>query len=98
MHMTTEVASLSELRNVGKATLADLQLLGVNSVAQLAKQNPDNLYMQLCHLTGTRQDPCVHDVFSAVIHQAKTGNPKNWWAFSNARKERQLRGDFPQST
>lgn len=86
---------LTRLRNVGKAALADFDLLGVTSVRQLAEQDADALYLRLCAATGRRHDPCVHDVFAAAIHQAKTGEALNWWAFTPARKARQASGGFP---
>jgi Pathogenicity locus len=87
--------SLAALRNVGKAALADFAQLGIGSVGQLAGCDADTLYRDLCRLTGARQDPCVHDVLSAAIHQARTGEALNWWAFTPARKARQKAGDFP---
>jgi nucleotidyltransferase/DNA polymerase involved in DNA repair len=84
-----------KLRNVGKACRGDLQLLGIESIAQLAQQNADDLYLRLAALTGKRQDPCVHDVFAAIIHEAQTGEPRNWWAFTPARKVQQAEGTFP---
>jgi hypothetical protein len=79
-------ANLATLRNVGKATLADFHLLGVATVADLAEQDADALYARLCAIMGRRCDPCVHDVFAAAIHQAKTGEALNWWIFSRQRK------------
>ncbi len=79
--------ALSQLKNVGPATLGDFQLLGIRSVAQLAQQDPTQLYEELQRRTGLRQDPCVHDVFSATIHQARTGEALPWWHFSRLRKE-----------
>ena len=89
------VMRLSDLRNIGKAMLADLALLGITSVQQLAKQDADKLYTRLAVITGARHDPCVHDTFAAAIHQAKTGEALNWWAFTPLRKERQKAGTFP---
>lgn len=83
-------------RNLGPATRTDLDVLGVTSVAQLAASDPDKLYMDLQRKTGMRHDPCVWDVFAAIIHQAKTGEALNWWAFTPERKERQARGAFPE--
>ncbi|MBX3530777.1 MAG: hypothetical protein KF849_09235 [Rhizobiaceae bacterium] len=80
--------TLSELRNVGKATLADFRSLGIETVADLAMQTADDLYQRLCRQTGHRHDPCVHDVFSATIHQAKTREALDWWNFTAARKAR----------
>jgi hypothetical protein len=90
-----EPLPLSSLRNVGKATLADFHLLGIRAAPQLANQDADALYIRLCELTAQRHDPCVHDVFSAAIHQARTGEAVDWWAFTPTRKERQKLGRFP---
>lgn len=84
---------LSELHNVGPAALADFAALGIETVAQLAQCEPDTLFQQLQLVTGQRHDPCVRDVFAAAIHQARTGDVKNWWAFTPVRKARQAAGD-----
>ena len=88
--------NLRDLKNIGPAAERDLRLLGIASVAQLAGQDADDLYTRLCALSGKRHDPCVHDVFAAAIHQAHTGEAKDWWAFTPARKRRQQRGEFPE--
>ena len=94
MPVTAE-RSLSTLRNVGKATLADFALLGVTTIGALARHNADELFTRLCKITEQRHDPCVHDVFSATIHEARSGEALDWWVFSAARKERQRAGAFP---
>ena len=86
---------LSALRNIGKAMLADFSLLGIATVGELARREADELYLELSARTGTRQDPCVHDTFAAAIHQARTGEAKDWWAFTPERKARQKAGTFP---
>jgi len=81
----------SELRllmNVGPATERDLALLGITTVAQLATAHPDQLYERLQMLTGKRQDPCVWDVFAAIIHEANTGEKTPWWHWTPVRKAR----------
>jgi Pathogenicity locus len=85
---------LRGLANIGPAMRGDFTLLGIETVAQLAKQNPDELYLRLSKLTGCRQDPCVWDTFAAAIHQAKTGEARVWWTFTPLRKERQRKGTF----
>ena len=87
--------SLSALRNVGKAALADFHLLDVETVAELATRDADTLYLELQRLTGARQDVCVHDVFSATIHEASTGEGAELVGFHAARKARQAAGSFP---
>lgn len=94
-HPTPAVRPLSTLRNVGKAALADFRTLGVTTIAQLAQCEPDDLYRDLCRATGTRHDPCVHDVFAATVHEARTGEALDWWRFTPARKQRQAAGEGP---
>ena len=81
---------LRDLCGIGKAMLVDFDKLGVKSVPQLARQNPDRLYARLNRLTGQKQDICVLDVFRAAVAQAKDPNlPKahrNWWYWSRLRK------------
>jgi nucleotidyltransferase/DNA polymerase involved in DNA repair len=89
-------AALARLRNVGRATLADFERLGIVTVGQLATRDADTLYVQLCEATGQIHDPCAHDVFTATIHEAKTGEAVNWWACTPARKLRQAAGTFPK--
>jgi hypothetical protein len=82
--------ALADLAGVGRATLEDFRKLGISSVAALKKQSPTALYVKLCGITGVRQDPCVLDVFSCAIAQAR--NPalpaaqRNWWYWSARRK------------
>jgi hypothetical protein len=78
--------ALHELANVGPATLGDFKVLGVRSVAQLARRNPWQLYESLCRLTHARHDPCCIDVFLATVHQARTGEARDWWSFTAQRK------------
>ena len=87
--------SLLRLRNVGKAALADFRRLGIATVGQLATRDADALYVQLCETTRQRHDPCVHDVFTAAIHEARTGEAIDWWTCTPARKSRQRTGTFP---
>ncbi len=79
---------LMTLKNVGKATYQDLKLLGINSIKELAKCDPDELYMRIQTITGTKHDPCVWDVFAAIIHEARTGEKQPWWHWTAIRKKR----------
>lgn len=82
--------SLADLVSIGPAMLRDFELLKIGSVEQLARQDPRRLYDRLCRLTGTRQDPCVLDVFRCAVAQAR--NPRlpaakcDWWYWSRVRK------------
>jgi DNA transformation protein len=80
---------LLQLRNIGKAMRGDFELLGIRTVAQLARSDADKLYARIQKLTGTRHDPCVWDTYAAAIHQAKTGEALPWWDFTKVRKARE---------
>jgi Pathogenicity locus len=81
-----------DLVSVGPAIERDFVMMGIRSVAQLAKQNPKQMYDKMCRLTGQRQDPCVLDTFEAAVAQA--ANPRlpaekcQWWYWSKIRKAR----------
>jgi len=83
---------LSDLKNVGKATLKYLALLDIDTVEELAKQNPTLLFHELERRTHKRQDPCMWDLFAAIIHESTTEEPTNWWAWTNRRKALQKNG------
>ncbi len=81
---------LGDLISVGPAMLRDFELLGIRSMAQLARQNPRRMYEKLGRVTRRHQDICVLDVFCAAVAQA--GNRRlaaekcQWWWWSKKRK------------
>ncbi len=81
---------LRDLVSIGPAMLRDFEMLGVRSVAQLARRSPRSLYEGLCQATGQAQDLCVLDTFAAAVAQAR--NPRlpttqrQWWYWSRRRK------------
>ena len=81
---------LRDLISVGPAMLRDFDLLGIRSVAQLARRNPQQMYEELCRRTGERQDVCVLDVFCAAVAQARDpllpAEQSVWWYWSRRRK------------
>jgi len=85
---------LFTLKNVGPATYNDLCKLGITSIRELAQANPDELYKRIQQITQSKHDPCVWDVFAAIIHEAKTGEKTPWWEWTKIRKERQNKDDF----
>lgn len=86
---------LQDLISVGPAIFRDFELLGIRSIPQLARADSRRMYRRLCRLTGQMQDPCVQDVFSAAVAQAR--NPRLplekcvWWYWSRKRKQRRGR-------
>jgi pathogenicity locus Cdd1 protein len=88
--MAGEEQQLRDLVSIGSAMLRDFELLGVRTVAQLARRNPEKMYVKLGQITGRAQDICCLDVFRAAVAQAK--NPhlpieqRLWWHWSRKRK------------
>jgi predicted DNA-binding transcriptional regulator YafY len=66
--------TFQQLGSVGPATAGDLVQLGFRGVDELRGQDARELYDRMCALTGTRQDPCVEDVFRCVIAQAENAD------------------------
>jgi nucleotidyltransferase/DNA polymerase involved in DNA repair len=92
--MNRKTRQLKELISIGPAMLRDLELLGIYSVAQLARQNPRRMYDKLGRVAKQHQDICVLDTFHAAVAQAR--NPRlpaeqcEWWYWSKKRKQRSM--------
>ena len=90
--MPVKDRELKELVSVGPAILRGFELLGIASVQQLSRRNPEKLYERLCQITGQPLDICCLDVFRAAVAQAR--NPRlpveqcQWWYWSRRRKTR----------
>jgi hypothetical protein len=90
--MTAKTRELGELISIGPAMLKDFEMLGIRSVEELARRDPQRMYERMERLTGQRQDPCVLDTFCTAVAQAR--NPRlgaekcQWWWWSRRRKER----------
>ena len=89
--MTHKTRKLRDLFSVGPAMLRDFEVLGIRSVAELAKREPIQMYRKLERVTGSRQDPCVLDTFCAAVAQARDprlpAEQMQWWYWSRKRKE-----------
>ena len=96
--MRPDPRRVSDLISVGPAMLRDFEILGVRTVSQLARRNPERLYESLCRVAPQHQDICCLDVFRAAVAQANDPQlPKDqcqWWYWSRNRKrlERTARG------
>jgi hypothetical protein len=88
--MATSERRLEDLVSIGPAMLRDFEILGIRSVEQLARQQPESLYEKLCRVTGKSQDICCLDVFSAAVAQARNprlpAEQRQWWYWSRKRK------------
>lgn len=89
---TLNARQLRDLKSVGPATLEDLRVLGIQTVEQLAAEDPEALYARLNRVVGVRHDPCCQDVFASAIAQARDPQlpPEQcqWWYWSKLRKHK----------
>jgi hypothetical protein len=80
---------LQQLPAIGPSMARDLRRLGIRSVKDLARRDPERLYARLCAISGVRQDPCVLYTFRCAVYAARTQRPKvellKWWNWK-ARK------------
>lgn len=78
----SKLHKLTDLPNVGKAIAEDLVLLGISQPQDLINQDAYEMYEHLCHISGTRHDPCMIDVFLSLIDFIQGNEPKPWWHFT----------------
>lgn len=85
----TKKDSLRELQtipNVGPAVARDLMKLGVLCKDDLIGRDPFAMHKNLCEITDVRQDPCVIDIFMAVVDFAGGAKARPWWKYTPKRK------------
>ena len=80
------VARLRAIPNVGPKMAAELVKLGVTRLEDAVGRDPDEMYHELCAIDAKRHDPCVRDVFAAVVSYADGGPARPWWEFTPERK------------
>ena len=85
-----EAVALESIPNVGPAIAGDLRRLGIDTPSALIGQDPCRLYVDLCILTGARQDPCVLDTFIAITRFMAGDQPHPWWHYTKERKRMKI--------
>jgi hypothetical protein len=83
------VLRLQAIPNVGPKMAAGLIKLGVTSLEDAAGRDPDEMYYELSAIDAKRHDPCVRDVFAAVVAYADGAPARPWWEFTPERKARE---------
>lgn len=82
-----KITTLTDLPNIGRASAADLQLLGIKTPNDLINCDAFQLYDNLCHITQAKHDPCVIDVFISVIRFMQGEPARPWWEYTAERKQ-----------
>jgi pathogenicity locus Cdd1 protein len=85
------MARLLKIPNIGPRMASALLKLGVTRLEDAAGRDPDEMYYELCAIDATRHDPCVRDVFAAMVFYADGGPARPWWDFTPERKVREAR-------
>ncbi len=83
----TKIKKFEEIPNVGPRIAHDFRTLGIQSPANLAKQDAMKMYIKLQKLTNSKQDPCVLDTFMAAVDFMKGAEAKPWWKYTSERKK-----------
>ena len=82
---------LEAVPGIGNSLARDLRDLGINTVADLKRRDPQKMYDDLCRKRGNHQDRCVLYTFRCAVYFAETETPDpelmQWWNW----KERKLR-------
>ena len=80
---------LRQLPGIGPRMAEDLRRLGVRSVTDMARRDPERLYQRLCEITRQNQDPCVLYAFRCAVYSARTEKPSpelvKWWNWKDRR-------------
>ncbi len=79
----TKKSELLRIPGVGKATVKDLNRLGIFQVSDLINKNPEKLYEELSGFYASKLDRCVLYVFRCAVYFAKETyhDPEKlkWW-------------------
>ena len=74
---------LQTIPGVGPSLARDLRLLGIESIADLAGRDPEELYGRLEERVGHHVDSCVLYVFRSSVYLAGRTRPEpeltRWW-------------------
>jgi hypothetical protein len=82
------VVRLQEIPNVGPRMASALLKLGIARLQDAAGRDAEEMYHELCAIDAKRHDPCVRDIFAAVVSHAEGRLARPWWEFTPERKAR----------
>jgi len=86
--MSTDKDDLETIPGIGKSLAQDLRDIGINSVAELKGQSPQDVYDRSNDHVGVRQDPCVLYAFRCAVYFAEGGREPEklkWWNWKNVK-------------
>ncbi|MDD5022463.1 MAG: DUF4332 domain-containing protein [Endomicrobiaceae bacterium] len=90
--MTKDSKIIKELMiipGVGKSIAEDLTDIGISSVSDLKRKNPEKLYDESNKFAGKVQDRCLLYVFRCAVYFAEGGRDSKklkWWNWKDSKK------------
>ena len=69
------MGDLRRIPGIGPNIEADLNAIGIHTVADLRDRDPEELYRLDCEAKGFREDPCQLYVFRLAVYYAMTPSP-----------------------
>jgi len=82
-HKAAVLKAFQTIPSVGKQVAKDLWDLGYRSLDELAHQNPEKMYEDLCVLQQTNVDRCMLYTFRCIVyycsHDAHEAKLLKWW-------------------
>ncbi|MBP9760420.1 MAG: helix-hairpin-helix domain-containing protein [Candidatus Pacebacteria bacterium] len=82
-----DVKCFTDIPNVGPRVAEDFATLGLHTPADLIGKDAYVLYTDLCKRTKIRHDPCLLDVFMAVVDFMNGASAQHWWYYTAERKK-----------
>jgi hypothetical protein len=79
-------SDLTTLVNIGRSVAGYFERVGITKVAQLADQDPIELYERMSAALGKRLDPCLLDTVMSPVDQAEGRPAHPWWHYTPERK------------
>ena len=85
--MGQSAQALQALPGIGPSMATDLRDLGFREPADLCRQDPERMYVDLCDLRCQKVDRCVLYVFRCAVYAAtnKAPDPEllKWWSWKD---------------
>ncbi len=85
----TASIQLKEIPGIGKAIAQHLQSIGIRSVEQLKRKDPEKLYKRLCKFKASPVDKCMLYVLRCAVYYAsnKKHDPEllKWWNWKDRK-------------
>lgn len=86
------MGELWKIPGIGPNIKADLEAIGIHSIADLRGKDPEELYRLNCLRKGHQEDRCQLYVYRMVVYYAKTPDAKTpdpypdrlrWWLWKD---------------